>query len=530
MTNWEQEFRASLKEESIEMGSGSNVLYRMRKLTGIEKALGQNSLKIFVSNKEHLGMTPQVNADRPSQGAKDEFRKWTSKLNEGSISFSTSKINAFTLHKDQAGSKGVIITFRQEALKQLGTLEAFNWDRITGSRYGDELELRLVPHKQQDSVLMEPVSRFISQIEVFGSAPQEVVVDPDLNSISKFCIRNKIPLTIYEKMSSCLMGIARFKEKKQSSTVRALWKGKLFTFSDELQITGTDGSTFKPGSFENMRLVKMFPELLNQGTAEQYVFILGEMIARFNTLCYSPVLSDNRFLDDLNSRFLRAPKPNISLTEKDILFLSDKIQTFFMREPQIFMLIPNKAAYIFRTEMMDKFSNFPMVRKILELLLNISIPYEDPFRPEPELQELQNIAQTSLKEIELFKQNNSEESEAEKTLIQIIKRLELIILKIVSCAQALQEPREFINYFLFHLDNRLSSAITSIVQDKNYETLELDMFRSGTLEHLANVAKVLPRRFEAVFSKAKLLIQIKEEAKFHLVPSGTRDLAQTPTP
>jgi len=515
LDSWEEEFRKALKEESVEMGSGSNVLYRMRKLSGLEGALEQNSLKVFVANKEYLGVTPEINASRPSKGSKEAYNDWTRKLNEGSISFSTSKINAFTLHKDQAGARGVIFTFRQEALKQLGTLEPFNWDRITGSRYGDELEFRLVPHKKTDSILMNPASKFLAQVEVFGAAPQEVVADPDLKKLSEFCIINKIPLTIYEKMSSCLMGIARFKEKKQSSIVRALWKGKLFNFSDNLKIIRTDGSLTEPGNFDDMRIVRMFPELLKPETAEQYVSILGEMIARFNTLVYAPVLNDNRLLDELNSRFLRIQKPEIKLTEKDLLFLSDKIQKFYSSEPQIFVLVPNQGVYTFRNEMFDRFPHYTMVRRILQLLTNISIPQQtrEPFVPDPELLELQNIVNTSLHELELYKNAETEESKTEQTLIQVIKRLEILILKIVSCAQALQEPGEYLNYFLTHLQNRLGLAIQTIVHEKKYEVLELDMFKSGTLEYLANMSKIIKEPVKQILLKAGLLLQVAEDAK-----------------
>ncbi len=531
MTNypsWESEFRTSLKEESIEMGSGSNVLYRLRKMSGIERAMEGDSLKVYISNKENLGLNWEIRQNRKSDSSQVEYQKWAEKLNKGSISLSTSKINAFTMHKENGSAQGIIFTFSSNALKRFGTLEPFNWDKLTGSHYGDELEFRLSPHKSvmskdNVSISFSPANKYLIQVEIFGYAPPELQTNTELKSAVAWCVSNRIPVIIYEKMFSCLMGIIRFKEKTPSSLVRALWKGRLLNFDDDLRLIPKEGENDFAKFYDNF-IFGVYTDIIQADHASLQNNFLTRLISELKNGVAVPIENMDEAIRGIAIAIF-PDKTDIELSQEHAELLMGYLSRFFFREdPNLISIIPGKK-FSFTIATLHQLTTD------LDNILNNCKPFQ--LEQNRLMDRLARQLKLAIEEIQNFIPSPQDDDEVYSTPEEVHTLLSNALRFLDITATALYTARASKKDLVAMLEGIFSRLqyINLKLIDGDRSVLENPMFSNGTFQRLVEVYKHLKSNnipCEKYFSSIPTIIDKFDEKSG--LPPKEYPIPQNPRP
>lgn len=229
--------KPQLLNEELNLG-GSNLLYRTEQFDNLTNLYlndktGTWDMELYISNANDLGEVGKLvhfSKDtlegyydrhialkvRKTPGHKQEFIKWAHRMSLGSISFATSKMSTFITNRDNNHTT-VIYTFDMDALRQFGIYAGFYWDNIVGGHYGDELELRLLPHRKfkgEKAIKLTRVEKYIKKIDIWMSAyPEEASKDMGSQQMQKLislASSKNIPLFIYDFKWMCLKNFGQY--------------------------------------------------------------------------------------------------------------------------------------------------------------------------------------------------------------------------------------------------------------------------------------------------------------------------------
>lgn len=485
---WEEKFNQILNEESVEMGSGHNVLYRLRKLEFVRNALSDEGLKVYISNKEGLGLSSAVDKIRKTPGQLKAYMQWVNRLNQGSISFSTSKINAFTMHKLKIAESGIIFTFSSNRAKRYGALEGFNWDKVSGSYYGDELELRLLPHKSimqkgLDHIIFSP--KDIVQIEVFGLSLSEMRQNPDFNAVAEWCIKNQIFLTAYTDMFSCLMGIARFRDKNPSSYVRWFDRGNLYALSDDLTVVSKNGEFQETTNLLDSQIFLDFPILLDTGTEPH----TEEIKVLFRTMekTFSDLTLMNTTLWNIESA-LNHKEGNLFISERATEYLNKLFPLYFkLPHPNFFSALNNSSIAVGYEEFVEwaKKAQSPISQGLVVILRE--------HEPLPIIERIRAQFAEYQKELETAEVRDREDKALYIGTSELINSVVRFLNWSKMIAQEIDKAYNSLKDILDTMAKVLQSSATNILLAKRThlaaELFQKPMFADGTIDNIMSIYK-----------------------------------------
>lgn len=514
MQEWEQEFRRMLKEESVEMRSGTNVLYRLRKLDGVSKNMDQDSLKIYVSNQQEFDPMVVASPYRESGAGQLQYTRWAEKVAKGTISFSTSKLNAFTLHKVSVGASGIIFTFNYNSLKTFGSFEAFNWDKVTGSSYGDEMELRLVPKDSSKSnLILQPANRFIVHVEVYGFSAFDIHSNMELNRVAGWCVQNNIPMTIYDKMYSCLFGVARFRDKTRKTLITALTKGVFYNISNQLQVVSENGREIEQGSLEQLKFFRDFPEMLNQDELKKNINILTEMRDQFRENVLQPITNELSAIVDIANRAEKLTEANMTISEQEFEVMKSISSRFSSsQEPKFQELPPNDGYYKFQSKAIQLVGREVLPDQIFHLVAANTSPFSKDEKTSTITKMMSLHGQLYHFSAALRSFITTQQNYPTLVLARNLMDISMQITKeMVSCAEYMQDIRGFLYSALRQYRNKSDNVAVEIIHQKKTELLGLDMFQGPTLMFLEELLEMNSKDFEE--NTAKLLILVYQESK-----------------